>query len=65
VPQNLAFEILISALGVYLFWYNWFTVRAGLRLGVFASVGIVVFTNIVVGLLSIGPVLIDRLMAGS
>jgi hypothetical protein len=64
VPQQLAFEILICGLGLYLFWYHWFMVRIGLQVQVMSAIGIVLVTNLVVGLLSVGPALIEHLMAG-
>jgi hypothetical protein len=65
VPQMVAFDLLIFALGIYLFWYNCFTVRAGLQVKAIAAVGIVIITNLVVALLTVGPALIDHLMAKS
>jgi hypothetical protein len=62
-PPRTAFNILMAALGVYLFWYHWFTVRQGLKVKFMAAAGIVLVTNLVVGLLSIGPALIDHAFA--
>jgi hypothetical protein len=63
VPPLVAFDLLMAALGIYLFWYHWFTIRQGLQVTLMAAAGIVLVTNIVVALLSVGPILIDRLMA--
>jgi hypothetical protein len=62
--ETLAEKIMIGVMGAYMLWYHWFTVRNGLRLGIWAAVALVVITNIVVGLLALGPDLIDMAMSG-
>jgi hypothetical protein len=62
--EMLAEKIMIGVMGAYMLWYHWFTVRNGLRLGIWAAVALVVITNIVVGLLALGPDLIDMAMSG-
>jgi len=64
LKEILAEKIMIGVMGVYMLWYHWFTVRNGLRLGLWAAVGLVAITNVVVGLLALGPDLIDMAMNG-
>jgi hypothetical protein len=64
LKEKLAEQIMIALMGAYLLWYHWFTVRNGLRLGIWAAVALVVITNLVVGLLALGPDLIDMAMSG-
>jgi hypothetical protein len=63
MSQMVAIYILISAMGAYLFWFNWFTVRCGLQVGIIQALGIVVMTNMIVLLLSVAPIMIDQGMA--
>jgi len=65
IPETLSIQILLVAMGAYLFWYNWFTVRSGLQLRVMPAVGIVVLTSMIVLILSITPLVIDHVMARS
>jgi hypothetical protein len=59
----LAVEILVGALAAYLLWYHWFTLHSGLNMAALPALGLVVVTNLVVGLLSAAPALIDQFMA--
>jgi hypothetical protein len=63
VPEMLAVEILVGALAAYLLWYHWFTLHSGLNMAALPALGLVVVTNLVVGLLSAAPALIDQFMA--
>jgi hypothetical protein len=64
VKEKLAEQIMIGVMGAYMLWYHWFTVRNGLRLGIWTAVGLVIITNVVIGLLALGPDVIDMAMSG-
>jgi hypothetical protein len=59
VPDIKAEATVIVLLCVYMLWLHWFTVRSGLNLSVWRSVGLVFISNIVIGLLTFGPDLAD------
>lgn len=59
VPQVTAEKILIGLMGAYMLWYHWFTVRSGLKLGVWQAVALVLLTNGVIGLLVVVPMVLD------
>jgi hypothetical protein len=65
VPETLAVALLIGVLAAYLLWYHWFTIHTGLKLAALPALGVVLATNLVIGLLSIAPSLIDQVMARS
>jgi len=65
VPETLAIELLVGVLAAYLLWYHWFTIHSGLQLAALPALGVVLATNLVIGLLSVAPSLIDQVMARS
>lgn len=65
MPQLVAFDVLMLGLCLYLFWYNWFIIRAGLQVKALAALGIAVVMNVAVFLLLVGPGLIDHLLMRS
>lgn len=64
IAEKTAEDVMIGVIGAYLLWYHWFTVRNGLRIGFWAALLLVIVTNIIVGLLAMGPDLISMAMAG-
>jgi hypothetical protein len=64
IAEKTAEDVMIGVIGAYLLWYHWFTVRNGLRIGLWAALLLVIVTNIIVGLLAMGPDLISMAMAG-
>ncbi|MDE8342700.1 MAG: hypothetical protein POG24_02645 [Acidocella sp.] len=64
VQNNIAEAIMITVMGAYIMWLHWFIVRTGLSIGVWQAILLVVITNIVIGLLALGPDLIDMAMGG-
>lgn len=64
IAEKTAEDVMIGVMGAYLLWYHWFTVRNGLRIGLWAALGLVIVTNIIVGLLAMGPDLITMAMSG-
>ncbi len=51
-------DILIGLIATYLLWYHWFAVRAGLNLGVFQAIALVILTNAAIALLTSAPTLL-------
>lgn len=64
VHDNIAEAMMIAVTGCYIMWLHWFIVRTGLNTGVWQAILLVVVTNIVIGLLALGPDLIDMAMGG-
>jgi hypothetical protein len=63
VPSLKAEETVVVLLAAYILWLHWFTVRTGLNLSSWRAVGLVIISNIVIGLLTFGPDLADLVMA--
>jgi hypothetical protein len=57
--------ILIGLIASYLLWYHWFTVRAGLSLGILQAIALVILTNAVIALLTSAPTLLAALRGAS
>jgi len=55
MPLTTAEDILIGLMATYLLWYHWFAVRAGLNLGVFQAIALVILTNAAIALLTSAP----------
>jgi hypothetical protein len=64
LPTKTTENILIGLMAAYLLWYHWFTVRAGLKLAIFPAIVLVLITNLVVGILTIGPALLTLAQQG-
>lgn len=62
VPNLRAEEAVIVLIAAYILWLHWFTVRTGLNLSGWRAAGLVVISNIVIGLLTFGPDLADLVM---
>ncbi|MDR3520585.1 MAG: hypothetical protein P4L54_03115 [Acidocella sp.] len=62
--ETVAEAIVIGLIGGYLMWLHWFIVRKGLNIGVWQAILLVFVTNIVLGLLVVGPDLINLAMGG-
>ncbi len=58
VPDIDAEYIALALILLYLAWFQWFIIRAGLQVGVIAAAMLVVLNGIAIGLLSAGPGLI-------
>jgi hypothetical protein len=65
VPDLRAEETVIVLLGIYMLWLHWFTVRCGLGLSTGQAVGLVILSNLAIGLLTFGPDLADLIMKKS
>jgi hypothetical protein len=61
--KQIAVDVMFVFTAVYLLWYHWFTVRCGLQVKFLPALGIVLGTNFVIGLLSVGPDLIDQIFS--
>ncbi len=55
--EHLALGLLVG----YLLWFQWFIIRAGLRLGVFAAALLVLLNTGAIALLSAAPLLLQKL----
>ena len=64
VHDNIAEAMMIAVMGCYVMWLHWFIVRTGLNIGGWQAVLLVIVTNVAVGLLALGPDLIDMAMGG-
>ncbi|MDE8349195.1 MAG: hypothetical protein POG74_06860 [Acidocella sp.] len=62
--EIVAEAIVIGLVGGYLMWLHWFIVRKGLNIGVWQAILLVFVTNMVLGLLVVGPDLINLAMGG-
>jgi hypothetical protein len=62
VPDLKAEETVIVLLGMYMLWLHWFTVRCGLGLSTAQAIGLVILSNLAIGLLTFGPDLADLVM---
>ena len=62
LPQIKAEAAIIVLLGAYMLWLHWFIVRSGLSLSVLQAVGLVILSNLAIGLLTFGPDLADLLL---
>jgi hypothetical protein len=63
MSKEMAVDVTFVLTAIYLLWYHWFTVRCGLNLKILPALGIVLATNAVIALLSVGPDLIDRIFS--
>jgi len=64
LPFAPAFDAMLSLVGLYYFWYNCFTVRSGLQTSVPRALLIVLATNLIIGLLSAVPDVLDYAFGG-
>ena len=62
MPDLKAEESVIILLGMYMLWLHWFTVRTGLGLSTAQAIGLVILSNVAIGLLTFGPDLTDLVM---
>ena len=62
MPDLKAEESVIILLGMYMLWLHWFTVRTGLGLSTAQAIGLVILSNVAIGLLTFGPDLTDFVM---
>jgi hypothetical protein len=62
VPDRNAEETIIVMLGCYMLWLHWFTVRTGLGLSTAQAIGLVILSNLAIGLLTFGPDLTDLIL---
>jgi hypothetical protein len=62
VQETSAEDIVICLLGGYMLWFHWFTVRTGMKLSAWLAVALVIVTNLVIGLLTFAPDLVDMLL---
>ncbi len=58
LPMQMAIYIILGAMGVYLLWYHWVIVRAGLEVSHVQAALFVIVSDFAVGILSLGPALI-------
>jgi len=63
LPATPAFDIMLCVIGLYLFGYHCFAVRAGLQTNFPRALLIVLSTNIIIGLLSLAPDILDYLFS--
>jgi len=63
LPFTPVFDAMLCLVGVYLFAYHCFAVRAGLQTTLARALLIVLATNIVIGLLSVAPDILDYAFA--
>jgi hypothetical protein len=59
VTQPHAETIVILLLAIYMLWLHWFIARTGLQLSGWAAAGLVILSNIAIGILTFGPDLVD------
>jgi len=64
LPFTPAFDAMLCLIGLYFFWYHWFTVRAGLQTSLPRALLIVLATNLIIGLLSVAPDMLDYAFGG-
>ena len=64
LPFAPAFDAMLCLIGLYFFWYHWFTVRAGLQTSFLRAILIVLGINLVIGLLTVAPDLLDYAFGG-
>jgi hypothetical protein len=62
LPNIRAEEIVIFLTCAYMLWLHWFTVRIGLDLSSGKAIGLVILSNIAIGLLTFGPDLTDLIV---
>jgi hypothetical protein len=62
VAEPTAQYAVIGIMAVYLLWCNWFIIRAGLQLASLPAFGVMLLTNGVLGLLTLGPTLLSLLL---
>jgi hypothetical protein len=58
VPEPTAQYAVVGLMALYLLWYNWFIIRAGLQLASLPAFGVMLLTNGVLGLLAAVPMLL-------
>ncbi len=61
VAQTAAEQVALALLVLYLAWYQWFIVRAGLRLGMVRALLLVLLNSAAISLFSVAPLLFDQL----
>jgi hypothetical protein len=64
LPFAPAFDAMLCLIGLYFFWYHWFTVRAGLQTSFLRAILIVLGINLIIGLLTVAPDLLDYAFGG-
>lgn len=59
LPMTQAEHAAFGLIGLYLLWLHWFILRCGLELRVLPAVALVAVSSVAIGLLTMGPMLID------
>jgi hypothetical protein len=64
LPLQDDFAVILGMMGGYMLWYHWLILRAGRGLSGWQAAWLVAGSSLIVGLLSIGPMLIEGLNKG-